>query len=76
MLKAEEEGVTPEALIERVGLEHAKDFRGFLVEHDNYYSTHSDENKYYSTLVLLALIGRFLLQHEVLGAARTGQMYL
>ncbi|MCZ6855887.1 MAG: methionine--tRNA ligase [Gammaproteobacteria bacterium] len=61
MLKAEEEGLTPEQLIEQVGLEHARDFRGFFVEHDNYHSTHSDENKYYCELIYNRLKERGLI---------------
>jgi len=45
MLRAEKEGVTPEALIEAVHKEHSADFKDFLVEFDNYYSTNSSENK-------------------------------
>ncbi|MEQ1598009.1 MAG: methionine--tRNA ligase [Methylotenera sp.] len=45
MLRAEKEGITPEALIEAVHKEHSADFKEFLVEFDNYYSTNSDENK-------------------------------
>lgn len=45
MLRAEKEGVTPEALIEAVHQEHSADFKCFLVEFDNYYSTNSAENK-------------------------------
>jgi methionyl-tRNA synthetase len=45
MLRAEKEGITPEALIERVHGEHSADFRDFLVEFDNYYSTNSEENR-------------------------------
>ena len=45
MLKAEQEGVAPEVLIERIRKEHARDFERFLVGHDNYYSTHSPENQ-------------------------------
>lgn len=45
MLRAEKEGLTPEALIERVNQEHQTDFSDFLIAFDNYYSTHSDENK-------------------------------
>ena len=51
MIRADEEGVTPEALIEVMREEHLEDFRGFSVEHDNYYSTHSDENRHYSELI-------------------------
>ena len=45
MLRAEKEGVTPEALIESVHQEHAADFAEFLVNFDNYYSTNAPENK-------------------------------
>ena len=45
MLRAEQEGITPEALIARVHGEHASDFAGFLVGFDNYYTTHSDETR-------------------------------
>mgnify|MGYP003324209194 FL=1 len=55
MLKAEEEKTTPEELIERVRLEHQLDFEDFLVSHDNYYSTHSQENQYYSELIYTKL---------------------
>ncbi len=45
MLRAEKEGITPEALIARVLEEHKRDFAGFHVAFDNYYSTHSDETR-------------------------------
>ncbi|MBW7901115.1 MAG: methionine--tRNA ligase [Rhodocyclaceae bacterium] len=45
MLRAEKEGITPEALIERVHGEHARDFAGFHVGFDNYYTTHSPETR-------------------------------
>jgi methionyl-tRNA synthetase len=45
MLRAEKEGITPEQLIERVHGEHSRDFAGFLVGFDNYYSTHSPETR-------------------------------
>jgi methionyl-tRNA synthetase len=45
MLRAEQEGITPEALIERVHGEHLRDFQGFHIEFDNYHSTNSDENR-------------------------------
>ena len=48
MLRADKEGITPEALIARVHGEHIRDFAGFHVGFDNYYSTHSDETRYYS----------------------------
>ncbi len=45
MLRAEKEGITPEALIENVHKEHSADFAEFLVDFDNYYSTNAPENK-------------------------------
>jgi methionyl-tRNA synthetase len=45
MLRAEKEGITPEALIDAVHKEHSADFAEFLVAFDNYYSTNSEENK-------------------------------
>lgn len=51
MLRAEQEGITPEALIDRVSLEHQQDFARFSVAFDNYHSTHSDENRYFSELI-------------------------
>ncbi|AMC33607.1 methionine--tRNA ligase [Janthinobacterium sp. B9-8] len=45
MLRAEKEGLTPEALIARVHGEHTRDFAGFHVDFDNFYSTNSPENR-------------------------------
>ena len=44
MLQAATEGITPEALIERVGAERRSDFAAFNIGFDNYYTTHSEEN--------------------------------
>ncbi|MFZ5508465.1 MAG: methionine--tRNA ligase [Pseudomonadota bacterium] len=48
MLRAEKEGITPEALIARVHGEHTRDFAGFHVAFDNYHSTHSEETRFYA----------------------------
>jgi methionyl-tRNA synthetase len=45
MLRAQKEGVTPEQLIAGMHTEHARDFADFNIAFDNYYSTHSDENR-------------------------------
>jgi methionyl-tRNA synthetase len=45
MLKARQEGITPEQLIERVGTEQRRDFDAFDISYDNFHSTHSDENR-------------------------------
>lgn len=54
MLRAQKEGITPEALIARVKEEHQRDFAGFNISYDNYYTTHSEENRYYSEYIYLA----------------------
>ena len=51
MLRAEKEGITSEQLIDNVKAEHTADFADFLVNFDNYHSTHSQENKYFSELI-------------------------
>ncbi|EED34985.1 methionyl-tRNA synthetase [Luminiphilus syltensis NOR5-1B] len=48
MLSAERQGVTPEVLIDRVRSDHMASSEGFLVEFDNFYSTHSPENQQWS----------------------------
>ncbi len=55
MLRAEKEGITPEALIAKVHTEHFADFSEFLVEFDNYYSTNSPENKELASGIYKAL---------------------
>lgn len=45
MLRAEKEGISPERLIERMHGEHLRDFTGFHIGFDEYYSTHSPENR-------------------------------
>lgn len=51
MLKAEQAGITPEAQIAQVKQEHERDFAGFNIGFDNYYTTHSDENRELSGVV-------------------------
>ena len=51
MLRAEQENITAEALIERVSQDHQTDFARFGVGFDNYHSTHSAENRYFSEMI-------------------------
>ena len=51
MLKARDEGLTPESLIEKIGGEHRRDFADFNIAFDNYYTTHSEENRYFSEFI-------------------------
>ena len=48
MLRADKEGIAPEALIARVHKEHSRDFAGFHVAFDNYHSTHSEETRFFA----------------------------
>ncbi len=45
MLRAQNEGITPEELILATDKEHRADFADFNVNFDNFHSTHSDENR-------------------------------
>jgi len=55
MLRAEKEGITPEQLIANVQAEHSGDFAEFLVDFDNFHSTHSEENRELSSLIYTRL---------------------
>ena len=55
MLRAQAEGITPEALIERMHGEHFRDFSDFGVGFDNFYSTHSEENRYFAEYIYAQL---------------------
>ncbi len=54
MLRAEQEEVTSEQLIARVQAEHEQDFSNFKVSFDNFYSTHSPENREFSEYIYKA----------------------
>ena len=55
MLKAKELDVRPEELIQKTYQEHVKDFEDFGIEFDNYYTTHSEENREYSEFIYNSL---------------------
>ena len=69
MLKAAAEGVTPEELIGRVGTERRADFAAFNIGFDNYYTTHSEENRRLTVRMYRALekAGMFLPDRYVKG---------
>ncbi len=51
MLRAQSEGITAEQLIERIHEEHQRDFRDFAISFDNFYTTHSDENREFTETI-------------------------
>lgn len=55
MVRARDEGIAPEQLIERVRHEHRRDFAGFQIQFDNYYTTHSEENRQLCSEIFLTL---------------------
>ena len=58
MLRAEKENITPEELIARVMEEHQADLTGFSINLDNYYTTHSEENRELASNIYLKLQAR------------------
>ncbi len=56
MISARTAGISPEELIGRMNKEHKADFDGFHIEFDNYYTTHSEENRQFSELIYTRLI--------------------
>jgi methionyl-tRNA synthetase len=55
MLRARQDGIEPEQLIAAMQKEHEADFAEFLVGFDNYYSTHSEENRELASEIYLKL---------------------
>lgn len=55
MLAAKKEGISPEKLVERIREEHYRDLTSFYIQYDNYYSTNTPENKFFSEDIYLKL---------------------
>ena len=70
MLRAEELGTSPEKLIKKIRDEHSSDFSAFHINHDNYYSTHSDENR-----ELVSLFYKQLSEKGLIGSKTVEQFY-
>lgn len=56
MLRAQQEGITPQQLVDRVHQEHTSDFAAFAVQFDNYHSTHSPENQHFANYIYESLL--------------------
>jgi methionyl-tRNA synthetase len=61
MLQAESEGISPEALIGRIGESHRHDWARYLVSFDTTHSTHSPENVELAQSIYRALRARGLI---------------
>ena len=66
MLAAEKAGVTPETWIEKVKTEHIQDLTGFYIDYDNYYQTHSNENKQFSEEIFLMLYNKGFIKEQTI----------
>ncbi|MBF0435102.1 MAG: methionine--tRNA ligase [Magnetococcales bacterium] len=54
MIRARNEGISPEELVARMHVEHKSDFHDFQIGFDHYHSTNSEENRLLSEQVYLA----------------------
>ncbi len=66
MLKADELGITPEALIAKAHEAHLQDFDSFYVNFDNYYTTHSKENQQLVEEIYLTLKENDLIETKMI----------
>ncbi len=55
MLRARQDDIEPQQLIDRMKVEHEADFGDFLLGFDNYHTTHSEENRYFAELIYTRL---------------------
>lgn len=69
MLRAEKEGLTPKALIDKVWHEHKRDFDHFLISFDHYYTTDSPENEELSREIYLKLRDAGLIEKRAIEQA-------
>jgi methionyl-tRNA synthetase len=78
MLKARQEGISPEELIARVGAEQRRDFDAFDISYDNFHTTHSDENREitYEIYRRLAAAGHIRRETIVQAYDEQAQMFL
>ncbi|QLB20435.1 methionine--tRNA ligase [Vespertiliibacter pulmonis] len=66
MLNADKLGITPEQLIEKAKADHIADFAGFNISFDNYYSTHSEENRELTAQIYTTLKNKGFIKSRVI----------
>ena len=69
MLKAEQQGITPQQLIDHIDAEHRADYGDFLIGFDNYHTTHSPENRHFSELIYQRLKAKGHIEQRVIKQA-------
>jgi methionyl-tRNA synthetase len=69
MLRAQQEGITPEQLIADTWTQHNADFKGFNIGFDNFYTTHSDETRDFAELIYNRLHAKKYIHSKVITQA-------
>ena len=69
MLSAKQQGLAPESLANTMRQRHLDDFSAFYVQFDNFYSTHSEENKTLTGLIYERLKANGDIQRKVIKQA-------
>jgi methionyl-tRNA synthetase len=69
MIRARQDGITPEALVAAWATEHQRDYAGFQIAFDHFHSTHSEENRRYSAQMYEALKQRGSIARRVVRQA-------
>jgi len=69
MLKARQEGVTPEELIARFAEVQKRDFADFDISFDNFHTTHSDENREVTNHIYSRLVAAGHIRRETIRQA-------
>jgi len=69
MLKADEMGIEPETLIEKVKIRHQADLKDFHIDFSQYHSTHSKENREISELIYNRLNDSGYIKRKVISQA-------
>jgi methionyl-tRNA synthetase len=63
-LKSKELGVDPEKLVAKYNVEHLRDFEGFQISFDRFYTTHSEETRRHAETIFGALKKRGLIEQK------------
>ena len=65
MLKAEELKITPEELISQIFEDHKSTFKDYRISHDNFHTTHSEENRELSESIYNSIDSKGLIEKKL-----------
>lgn len=66
MLKAEELKITPEELISQIFEDHKSTFKDYRISHDNFHTTHSEENRELSESIYNSIDSKGLIEKKLI----------